>query len=91
MTTVGGRDDIETLLQRDPFGGGQRGDLGHQHGRRDAVLVERLPADEVAQRLLVTEHEAQLGMLEHGVADPFETGERLQAGDSMSSSHQAQQ
>ena len=50
-------DRVEPILQRDAFGLGERGDLGHQHRGGDAVLVERAAAHEVAERLLVAEHE----------------------------------
>ena len=33
--------------------------------------------DEIAERLLVAEHEAQLRPLRHDLADPLETRERL--------------
>ena len=79
VVAVLGGDRVETVLQGESLGLGERSDLRHHDAGGDAVLVERPVGDEVAERLLVPEHEPQLRMLEHRVGDPLEAGERLGA------------
>ena len=70
---------VEAVLQRLALRLGDRSDLGHQHRRGDAVLVERAWRHQVAERLLVAEHQAQVGPLGGDLADVLEPGERLLA------------
>ena len=51
--------------------------LGEAHRRADAVLVPHTRVDREAQRLLVAEHEPQLGVVEPGAHHPLEAGGHL--------------
>ena len=72
-------DRVEPILQRHAVGQRESRDLGHHHRGTDAVLVERTVRHEVAERLLVAEHEPQVGTFGDDLADPLEPGERLLA------------
>ena len=77
VQAVAGRHGRQRVLHRAPRRPQGPEEPGGHHRRGDAVLVQHPAAHRVAERLLVAEHEAELGVLAHGPHHPLEPGRRL--------------